>query len=592
MEQKLRIGYFAHWHQPPYPFTQFLQEQGIAITKIDYSQKGYLESFDVAIIEQNGFNDYIENDDEYIQDWVYRGGILLFMHQSYERWAPCFLPKEVGYTQLIHRYVPTINACMADITFTGDRSRYMLYMMPWVEEPGKRLFSEPNPISPEEMIYWRLTADSFGITHGPNGNTGVEVRTAAKSCFLAPENWEILGSYMDPAVKDGALILKANYGKGMFFLNQILFPETKDEAAARCFAFWRKYIPNLLAYFERFRAGESEVLPPQPAKTLPIKKNYKIPIHMHSLDWYGCDAAPGTIYAIMRYMGWDICALALKDNALYEGKLDTAKYSDDKVLFLDGQEYHPFNWNDQYAHLSHNTYHLLAIGIDPDAYTPRFTRSLFSDEEVTAYLQEAVEYVHTHGGAVTAAHPQVDYWADYGVDGVDMEPLRPLSGTLIEKQWLAGKRFATTNSVDLFGSRRALDNPAVNFVYLKGKTPCRDSVVQAIRNHHIISACGFDQADITLNSGATTYVPGDEIWLEEAKRGILSIFAQVSRGNVEKIRVYAGAEEIYTAAGTGTDTVNLEVPLQAYDLHDYIRVEIEGMNQHWCCCSTPIWLQP
>ncbi len=583
----MRIGYFEHWHRPPYTLAEFLQEEGIEITKIDFSQKGYLEPFDVAIVEQNGFNDYIENDDEYIQDWVHRGGILLFMHQSYERWAPCFLPKEVGYTQLIHRYVPTIGACMADITFTGDRSRYMAYMMPWVEEPGKRLFSEPNAIAPEEMLYWKLTTDTFTITHRTPGNAGTQVRTAAQGCFLAPENWDVLGSFMDPAVKDGALILKADYGKGMFFLNQILFPEIKDERSQSCFAFWRKYIHNLVAYFDRFRKGESEAMPPKAKKTLPIKKNYKMPIHMHSLDWYGCDSSPGTIYAIMRHMGWDICSLAVKDNALYDGKLDTDKYSDDKVLFLDGQEYHPFNWNDKYADKSHNTYHLLAIGIDPDAYTARYTRSLFSDEEIAAYLKEAVDYVHAHGGAVTAAHPHVDYWADYDVDGVDIEPLRPLGGTLIEKQWLAGKRFATTNSVDLFGTRRALDNPAVNFVYLKGETPCRDSVVKAVRNFHIISACGFDEADITLSG----HIPGEEISLAQAKNGILSIYAKVSRENIEKIRVFSGADEIYATTGNGTDTVKLEIPLKEYDLHDYIRVEIEGMNEHWICNSTPIWLK-
>ena len=198
-----------------------------------------------------------------------------------------------------------------------------------------------------------------------------------------------------------------------------------------------------------------------------------------------------------------------------------------------------------------------------------------------------MDYVHAHGGAVTAAHPHVDYWADYDVDGVDIEPLRPLGGTLIEKQWLAGKRFATTNSVDLFGTRRALDNPAVNFVYLKGETPCRDSVVKAVRSFHIISACGFDEADITLSG----HIPGEEISLAEAKNGILSIYAKVSRENIEKIRVFSGADEIYATTGNGTDTVKLEIPLKEYDLHDYIRVEIEGMNEHWICNSTPIWLK-
>lgn len=587
MSQSVRIGYFEHWHQPPYRFTQFLQEQNIEFTKIDYSQKGYLENFDVVIVEQNGFNDYIENDDPYIQDWVHRGGILFFMHQSYQRWAPYFLPHEVGYTQLIHRYIPTINACMADITFTNDRSPYMLYMMPWIENPGKRLFSEPNVITPDEMLHWKVTADSFGITHGRNHSTAVTVRTAAQSCFLAPDNWEVLGSYMDPGVKDGALILKANYGKGMYFLNQLLFPENDDPEAERCFAFWKKYIHNLLAYFARFKAGEPEALPPQPPKTLPVKKNYKMPIHMHSLDWYGADSAPGTIHAIMRYMGWDICSLAVKDNAPYDGKLDTAKYSDDKVLFLDGQEYHPFNWNDKYDHLSHNTYHMLAIGIDPDAYTPKFTRSLHSDEEIADYLKECVEFVHAHGGAIAATHPNVDYWKDYDVDGVDREPLRSLAGSDIEKAWLSGKRFAATNSVDLYGPRRALDNPAVNFIYLKGETPCRDSVVKALRAHRTIAACGFDEADITLNG----YLPGEEISREEAENGVLSISAKVSRGTIEEIRIYSGAELVYSGTGNGTDTVNLEIPLAGLPIHQYIRVELQGMNHHWGCNSTPFWIK-
>ena len=57
----MRIGFFEHWHRPPYTLAEFLQEEGIEIVKIDFSQKGYLEPFDVAIVEQNGFNDYIEN---------------------------------------------------------------------------------------------------------------------------------------------------------------------------------------------------------------------------------------------------------------------------------------------------------------------------------------------------------------------------------------------------------------------------------------------------------------------------------------------------------------------------------------------------
>jgi hypothetical protein len=180
----------------------------------------------------------------------------------------------------------------------------------------------------------------------------------------------------------------------------------------------------------------------------------------------------------------------------------------------------------------------------------------------------------------------VDYWKIYDVDGVDKEPLRSLAGSDIEKAWLGGKRFAATNSVDLYGPRRALDNPAVNFIYLKGEAPCRDSVVKALRAHRTIAACGFDEADITLNG----YLPGEEIPRAEAEKGVLSVSAKVSRGAVEKIRVYSGAELICDLTGNGTDTVDLEIPLENLPINEYIRVELQGMNEHWGCNSTPFWI--
>ena len=596
MSCKLKIGYFAHWLQPPYKFVDFLKEQGIEVEKIDFSQKGYLEKYDVVLIEQNGFNDFIENDELYIQGWVKRGGILLFMHQDYMRWAPYFLPHELGHTHLIHRYIPTINACVADWTFTNDRTHYMAYMMPWIEESGKRLFSEPENITPDEMMDWHLDVNTFRILRPHNiGNKIFEnngeiesdyVRTTAQSCFLVNDKWEVLGSFMDPAVKDGALILRAKYGKGMYFLNQILFPEINDEKAERVFSFWKKYIKNLIAYFERFKNGESEEMPKTAKKELPIKKNYKLAAHMHSLDWYGCDAHPGTINAMMRYMNYDICSVAIKDNAPYDGKLDVDKYSDDKVLFLDGQEYHPFNWNDKNAALSHNTYHILAIGIDPDAYTQEFTCSRFSDEEVAEGLRKGIDYIHNHGGVACATHPNVDYWSDYNFDAVDKEPLQPLAGSDIEKFWISGRKIAMMVSVDLFGFRRLLDNPAVNFIYLNGEKPSRDSVVKAIKAGHTIAAAGFDEVDITLCG----YLPGDEISYDEAKNGELEISAKVMRHNIKKLRVYSGDEEIYSMNDIEKERLEIKIPLKDMKINQFIRVEIEGLNEHWICNSTPFYI--
>lgn len=573
----MRFGYFKHWFQPPYTFVEFMKAEGFDIEEIDYSQENYLEKFDVAIVEQNGFNDYIENDEEYIMEWVNRGGILLFMHQDYQRWAPYFLPQSVGYTQLIHRHIPTVR--LGKI--------YKNYMMPWIEDKGRALFNIPNEITPDEMIDWNIKGNTFRIVRLDAGTDSTEdLLTAAQSCYLANEKWEILGSYMDPAVRDGALILRAPHGKGMIFLNQLLFPEVKPEEGDRCIAFWKKYLPNLQASFERFKNNIPEPVIPV-KKGLPVKKNYKLNVHMHSLDWYGCDSAPGTINAMMRYMKFDICGLAVKDVGPYAGKLDPEKYSDDKVLFLDGQEYHPFNWNTKTDDIGHNNYHMLPIGIDPDAYTPEFTRSLFGDEQVDTYLKKAIDYVHEKHGAVCATHPvRVDYWYDYDYDAVDEEPLAPMSGTIIEKFWLKGGRIAMMNSVDLFGFRRILDNPAVNFIYLNGEKPCRDSVVRAIRNHHTIAAAWFNEADVTLSG----HLPGDVISKAEAENGTVAISAEITEGTIKEVRVYSGAEVIFKA-NPGTVSVDLEVPLKGVKLDKFIRVEAEGEEKHRIMVSTPFFLE-
>jgi hypothetical protein len=583
----MRIGYFKHWHQPPYTFVSFLRSEGIDIEQIDYSLPRYLEKFDAVLVEQHGFNDYIENDEPYISDWVKRGGILLFMHQDYQRWAPSFLPDELGCVMLIHRHIPTLNVADARMHSEEKDLLYMNYMMPWPENSGRELFNFPEKITPDEMLDWRVPCNTFRVAKPADGHDTTEVlRTAAQSCFYAPGAWEVLGSYMDPGIRDGALILKGNYGKGMFFLCQMLFPEVEVASGDRCISFWKKFVRNLVAYFERFKSGAPAPALPEPG-TLPVKKNYKLCIHMHSLDWFAADSSPGTINAIMRYMGFDICSLAVKDVSSYNGKLDPVKYSDDKVLFLDGQEYHPFNWKDRFDHIGHNNYHMLPVGIDPDAYTPEFTCSFYGDEEVDAYLKKAIALVHKCHGAVCATHPEkVDYWFDYDFDAVDTEPLRSLEGHNIEKFYLKGGRIAMMNSVDLYGLRRMLDNPAVNFIYLQGERPCRDSVVKAIRQRHTIAAAFFNEADITLNDK----LPGDAVTVAEAQNASLKVKAAVSKGVICEVRVYSGKEVIFR---THPDTaeIDLEFSMAGKALDKFIRVEVQGDAPGKILISTPFFLE-
>ena len=570
----MRIGYFEHWCRPTWSFIEFLKAEGYDIEKIDYSKRGYLENYDIALVEQNGFNDFIENDELYIREWVARGGIIFFMHQDYERWAPYFLPHELGHTMLIHRYVSTISSC------DEIKRPYKCYMMPWMEE--KSLFNYPEKITHDELIDWNIQVNSFRIVK--ENNAPVEkVATAALSCFVANGNWEVLGSYMDPMVKDGALVLQAKYGKGLYFLNQILVPEVLDDGAERCLAFWKKYMRNLMAHFENFKNG---ITPPE-VKTPEFpadKRNYKLTVHMHSLDWYGADSAPGTINAMMRYMGFDICSFALKDAAPYDGKLDPAKYSDDKVLFLDGQEYHPFNWGDRHDAVSHNCYHMLAVGIDHDAYTQEFTRSLFGDGEVAEYLPKALNYIHEHHGVAIATHPwNLDYWFDLPFDAVDQEPLKTWQGTEMERFWLTGRKMASMVSVDLFGFQRIVDYPAVNFIYLNGEKPCRDSVTKAIRNGHTISALSFNEADITLNGA----IPGDEI---SGTEKLLHVTAETRKEKITGIRVYADDKVIYSQ-NPDAQSVDMDITLPDYEAKHFIRVELFGETEITALNTTPYYIK-
>lgn len=229
---------------------------------------------------------------------------------------------------------------------------------------------------------------------------------------------------------------------------------------------------------------------------------------------------------------------------------------------------------------------MLPIGIDPDAYTPEFTCSFYGDEEVDAYLKKAIAYVHEKNGAVCATHPtNVDYWFDYDYDAVDNEPLHSLEGDNIEKFWLKGGRIAAMGSVDLYGLRRMLDVPVVNFIYLQGEKPCRESVVKAIRNHHTITAMFFHEADITLGNK----IPGDVISAKEVKDSVLSVKAAISKGVIREVRVYSDAEVIFR---THPDSAEIDLQFSMKDVNPgkFIRVEAEGKDPGKILISTPFFI--
>ena len=95
---------------------------------------------------------------------------------------------------------------------------------------------------------------------------------------------------------------------------------------------------------------------------------------------------------------------------------------------------------------------------------------------------------------------------------------------------------------------------------------------------------------MTFRFKLNNHVPGETVTLREAAEGTLSIYAKVMRFGIRQIRVYSGAALIHCVSGEDAGSVSLTVPLKGLPLEKYIRVEIEGINKHWICNSSPFYL--
>jgi hypothetical protein len=155
--------------------------------------------------------------------------------------------------------------------------------------------------------------------------------------------------------------------------------------------------------------------------------------------------------------------------------------------------------------------------------------------------------------------------------------------TEMENYWLSGRKMTSMVSVDLFGFQRMIDYPAVNFIYLNGETPCRDSVNQAIRDGHTISALNFNEADITLNN----FIPGDEISGNEKQ---LHITAKTTKEKITAVKVYADKQEIFSLAPDAAE-IDLDIALPEYGAKQFVRVELFGETELTIAASTPFYIK-
>ncbi|MBO7741945.1 MAG: hypothetical protein J6S21_05265, partial [Victivallales bacterium] len=159
---------------------------------------------------------------------------------------------------------------------------------------------------------------------------------------------------------------------------------------------------------------------------------------------------------------------------------------------------------------------------------------------------------------------------------------RSFAGTAIERAWLNGKRMAAMNSVDLFGTRRIYDNPAVNFIYIGDAAPDRDSVTGAIRNCHTIATCGFTEADITCNGA----IPGSVIARQD--EFTVRITAEILDENIREVRIYAD-DKVILCAQHDAKRIDCEYKVNAADASCFIRVEVSGCTLERIAICTPFF---
>jgi hypothetical protein len=63
------------------------------------------------------------------------------------------------------------------------------------------------------------------------------------------------------------------------------------------------------------------------------------------------------------------------------------------------------------------------------------------------------------------------------------------------------------------------------------------------------------------------------------------------RDSIRKIRVYSADQVIYQNEGDWGRSIDMEISLKDLALSKFLRVEIEGQNEHWICNSSPFYLK-
>lgn len=176
-----------------------------------------------------------------VPDFVSQGGICWVLHQEREGWDASWLPEHLRKNLRIDiKYLHKM------ISFRNNSPQRSAYIGPWITERDHQIFHKPNFLDETDFAEWDVDAN------------GLSLKTTAINAITRHAGWKKIAGYEDlrTPLKDGALIMEARHGKGMYFWTQTLSPGLvwKMEGS-REKETWSKFISNIFQYFDDFKNG-------------------------------------------------------------------------------------------------------------------------------------------------------------------------------------------------------------------------------------------------------------------------------------------------------------------------------------------------
>jgi len=221
-------------------FKQVLYECGMAseyVAEVKGLSDVDFDNCDVLVIPQGMVSMWgISSEDaRRIRDFVAEGGICWIVHQFAQGWNPDWLPPHLSDVKLMNRYVPM--PVFSDMEYVG----------PWIIERDHPIWHKPNYLDEGHFTFWKIWDKWW------------KWRTTATSVVWRQKGWKVIAKFADPAVRveeDGALVMQAEHGRGLYFWTQMFSPRLVWEKEGFEKRTWRLFLENILTFFEDHKGGK------------------------------------------------------------------------------------------------------------------------------------------------------------------------------------------------------------------------------------------------------------------------------------------------------------------------------------------------